>query len=43
MGISNVKQLMADGGKIQVDNNGIPDFKHDYKPTMPFWGGIIQV
>lgn len=30
MGISNVKQLMADGGKIQVDNNGIPDFKHDY-------------
>lgn len=30
MGISNVKQLMTDGGKIQVDNNGIPDFKHDY-------------
>lgn len=30
MGVSNVKQLMADGGKIQVDNNGIPDFKHDY-------------
>lgn len=30
MGISNVKQLMADGGEIQVDNNGIPDFKHDY-------------
>ncbi|MPX18809.1 outer membrane protein assembly factor BamA [Moraxella catarrhalis] len=30
MGISNVKQLMADGGKVQVDNNGIPDFKHDY-------------
>lgn len=30
MGISNVKQLMEDGGEISVDGNGIPDFKNDY-------------
>ncbi|OAU96310.1 outer membrane protein assembly factor BamA [Moraxella catarrhalis] len=30
MGISNVKQLIDDGGDISVDANGIPDFKHDY-------------
>ena len=30
MGISNVKQIMDDGGEISVDGNGIPDFKNDY-------------
>ncbi|VEG13133.1 outer membrane protein assembly factor BamA [Moraxella cuniculi] len=30
MGISNVKQLLDDGGSLSVDTNGIPEFKHDY-------------
>ncbi|WP_114800310.1 outer membrane protein assembly factor BamA [Moraxella canis] len=30
MGISNVKQLIDDGGEISVDANGVPDFKNDY-------------
>lgn len=30
MGISNIKQLLDDGGSLSVDTNGIPEFKHDY-------------